>query len=59
MDFHALAINDFTELQFDLAKNMVLEEVNYKGKTLTYVREEDAVFVAFPQINKSENFNFE
>ena len=33
VDFHALAINDFTELQFDLAKNMVLDEVNYKGKT--------------------------
>jgi len=58
VNFHALAVNDFTELQFDLAKNMVLDEVNYKGKTLTYVREEDAVFVIFPAVVAGTKFQF-
>lgn len=58
VDFHALAINDFTELQFDLAKNMILDEVNYKGKTLSYVREEDAVFVIFPTVASGTQFQF-
>jgi len=56
--FHARAVNDFTELQFDLAKNMVLDEVNYKGKTLSYIRKEDAVFVIFPAVAAGTQFQF-
>ncbi len=58
VNFHAWVVNDFTELQFDLAKNMVLDDVNYKGKTLAYVREEDAVFVIFPAMAAGTQFQF-
>ena len=58
VDFYAWAVNEFTELQFDLAKNMVLDEVNYKGRSLTYTREEDAVFVTFPAVQAGRKFQF-
>ena len=58
VDFYAWAVNEFTELQFDLAKNMVLDEVNYKGRSLTYTREEDAVFVTFPAVQAGRQFQF-
>ena len=58
VDFYAWAVNTFTELQFDLAKNMVLDEVNYKGRSLTYTREEDAVFVTFPAVQAGRQFQF-
>ena len=58
VDFYAWAVNEFTELQFDLAKNMVLDEVNYKGRSLTYTREEDAVFVTFPAMQAGRKFQF-
>jgi aminopeptidase N len=58
VDFHALAMDNFVKLQFDLAKNMVINEVNYKGKSLPYVREEDAIFVTFPEVKKDDRFNF-
>ena len=58
VDFYAWAVNEFTELQFDLAKNMVLDEVNYKGRSLTYTREEDAVFVTFPAVQAGTQFQF-
>ena len=58
VDFYAWAVNTFTELQFDLAKNMVLDEVNYKGRSLTYTREEDAVFVTFPAVQAGTQFQF-
>ena len=58
VNFYAWAVNEFTELQFDLAKNMVLDEVNYKGRSLTYTREEDAVFVTFPAVQAGTQFQF-
>ena len=58
VDFYAWAVNTFTELQFDMAKNMVLDEVNYKGRSLTYTREEDAVFVTFPAVQAGRQFQF-
>ena len=48
VDFHSIAMDNFVKLQFDLAKNMVVDEVNFQGKPLPYIREEDAVFVTFP-----------
>ena len=58
VDFHSIAMDNFVKLQFDLAKNMIIDEVNFRGKSLPYTREEDAVFVTFPQINKSDSFQF-
>ena len=58
VDFHAQAVDYFTKLQFDLAKNMVLDEIIYKGKSLNYIREEDAVFVTFPAIDAGTQFQF-
>ena len=58
VDFHSKAMDNFVKLQFDLAKNMTVDEVNYKGKSLPFTREEDAVFVTFPQIKKNDSFQF-
>ena len=38
VDFHSKAMDNFVKLQFDLAKNMVVDEVNFKGKSLPYTR---------------------
>jgi aminopeptidase N len=47
--FKFTATQDFTKLQFDLFANLNVDKVVYKGKTLAYTRDANAVFVTFPQ----------
>jgi aminopeptidase N len=47
--FKFTATADFTKLQFDLFANLNVDKVVYKGKNLPYTREDNAVFVTFPQ----------
>jgi aminopeptidase N len=47
--FKFTATQDFTKLQFDLFANLNVDKVVYKGKSLPYTREANAVFVTFPQ----------
>ena len=47
--FKFTAIQDFTKLQFDLFANLNVDKVVYKGKNLPYTRQDNAVFVTFPQ----------
>ncbi|WP_214072288.1 M1 family metallopeptidase [Mucilaginibacter sp. dw_454] len=46
--FKFTATQDFTKLQFDLYANLKVEKVIYKGKELPYTRDDNAVFVTFP-----------
>jgi aminopeptidase N len=46
--FKFTATQDFNKLQFDLFDNLKIEKVVYKGKTVPYTREFNAVFVTFP-----------
>ena len=48
--FKFTATQDFSELQFDLFANLKVEKVVYKGLTLPYKREFNAVFVTFPKV---------
>jgi aminopeptidase N len=48
--FKFTATQDFNRLQFDLFANLNVEKVVYKGKTLPYKREFNAVFITFPKI---------
>jgi len=47
--FKFTATEDFTKLQFDLFANLNVDKVVYKGKSLPYTRDANAVFVTFPQ----------
>ena len=47
-----------SKLQFDLARKMKLNRVEYLDKNLKTSRNKDAVFVEFPLIKKGENFTF-
>tara|TARA_Y100001960_G_scaffold311552_1_gene372216 strand:+ start:96 stop:1766 length:1671 start_codon:yes stop_codon:yes gene_type:complete len=58
VDFKAIAVNDFTKLQIDLASNMNLDSVVYNNRQLTTNRIEDAVLVDFPQIDQNDSFAF-
>ena len=58
VDFTAVAVDDFTVLQVDLAKDMQLNGVYYLGNKLETTRKKDAVFVEFPKINRETMFNF-
>jgi len=58
VDFKAIAVNDFTKLQIDLASNMNLDSVVYNNRQLTTNRTEDAVLVDFPQIDQNDSFTF-
>jgi len=58
VDFTALAVNDFTTLQVDLAKAMQLNGVWYEDKQLTTRRVEDAVYVDFPEVKAGTEFTF-
>ena len=46
--FKFTATQNFTKLQFDLYANLKVEKVIYKGKSLPFTREFNAVFVTFP-----------
>lgn len=43
------AVERFNKLQFDLFDNLSVDKVEYKGKTLPFTREYNAVFVDFPE----------
>jgi hypothetical protein len=45
-------IEPFTKMQIDLYENMKIDKIIYKGKTLNYSREYNAVFVDFPEEQK-------
>ena len=48
-EFRFTATQNFTRLQFDLYANLKLEKVEYKGQSLPFKREFNAVFVTFPK----------
>ena len=58
VDIKSRATTDFSNLQFDLARKMKLNRVQYLDKNLKTSRKKDAVFVEFPLIRKGENFTF-
>ncbi|MDP6611643.1 MAG: M1 family metallopeptidase [Candidatus Marinimicrobia bacterium] len=58
VDFTAIAMNDFTRLQVDLAKDMQLNGVWYREEELTASRKEDAVFIDFPAVKAGTEFTF-
>jgi len=47
--FKFTATRNFNKLQFDLYANLKVEKVLYKGQSLKYKREFNAVFVTFPK----------
>jgi len=57
-EFRFTATTDFTKLQFDLFANLTVEKVLYKGQSLPFTREFNAVFVDFPQIKKGSKESF-
>ena len=48
VDIRSRATTDFSNLQFDLARKMKLNRVEYLDKNLKTSRNKDAVFVEFP-----------
>jgi len=50
--FRFTATRDFKRLQFDLFNNLKIERIAYKGASLPYTREFNAVFVDFPEAVK-------
>ena len=58
VDIKSVATTDFSKLQFDLARKMKLNRVEYLDENLKTSRNKDAVFVDFPNIKKGENFTF-
>ena len=58
VDIKSIATTDFSILQFDLARKMKLNRVEYLDKNLKTSRNKDAVYVEFPLIKKGENFTF-
>ncbi|RZJ77362.1 MAG: M1 family peptidase [Flavobacterium sp.] len=51
-EFAFTATQDFNKLQFDLFENLAIEKVEYKGTTIPFTREFNAVFVTFPKTIK-------
>lgn len=51
-EFAFTATQDFTKLQFDLFDNLKVDKVVYKGASLPFTREYNAVFVTFPKAVK-------
>lgn len=47
--FRFEAVDRFNKLQFDLFDNLSVDKVEYKGKSLPFTREYNAVFVDFPE----------
>ena len=58
VDISASAEENFTSLQFDLARKMKLNGVYYLDQKLKTTRKKDAVFVEFPDVKKGDNFTF-
>ena len=51
-EFAFTATQDFTKLQFDLFENLQIEKVVYKGASIPFTREFNAVFLTFPKAIK-------
>lgn len=51
-EFRFTATADFAKLQIDLFDNLKIEKIVYKGLTLPFTREFNAVFVNFPEVIK-------
>ena len=58
VDITAIATDDFTRLQVDLARKMRLNGVYFLDQKLKTSRKEDAVFVEFPKVTQGENITF-
>ena len=58
VDISASAEENFTRLQFDLARKMKLNGVYYLDHKLKTTRKKDAVFVEFPDVKRGDNFTF-
>ena len=58
VDFTAIAVNNFTMLQVDLAKSMQLNGVWYQDNQLSTSRKEDAILVEFPKVTVGQEFTF-
>ena len=58
VEIRSVAKDDFSILQFDLARKMKLNKVEYQDQILKTSRNKDAVFVEFPNIKDGENFTF-
>jgi len=52
-EFRFTATQDFKKLQFDLFANLKIEKVVFHGKNLSFTREENAIFLNFPNTIKS------
>ena len=48
VDMHFTATDTFSRLQIDLFENMQIDEIRFAGKTCTYERVFDAVFIDLP-----------
>ena len=58
VEITAIATDDFTRLQVDLARKMRLNGVYFLDQKLKTARKEDAVFVEFPKVAQGENITF-
>jgi aminopeptidase N len=58
VDIRSIATKNFSVLQFDLARKMILNKVEYQDQILKTSRTKDAVFVEFPEVKGGENFTF-
>lgn len=54
----AVAVNDFSILQLDLRKEMIIDKIEYNGSELTFFRKEDGVFIEFPPMKSGNVFSF-
>lgn len=55
-NFFFKAIEDINKLQFDLSKNLLIRRVTYKGKSLPFSRDADAVVITFPTAIQKGSF---
>ena len=58
VEIRSTAKADFSILQIDLARKMMLNKVEFQDQILKTSRSKDAVFVEFPNIKDGENFTF-
>ncbi len=58
VDISARVVRNFSRLQVDLAQTMTLNRIRFQGQDLSYVRDEDAVFVQFPAMEAGTEFTF-
>ncbi len=52
------ALDDFETLQIDLYRNMNIQKIVFQGRELSYKRDEDAVFVHFPKVERGTRSQF-